>query len=519
MNLHTFLPFGLLGATACAGAQPARQLAPQPERPNIVLFLVDDMGLMDTSLPFLTGPDGRPQKYPLNEWYRTPNMERLAAQGIRFSQFYTQGVSSPSRASLLTGQDAARHRTTNWIRSESDNRDDYGPYDWNWLGLKRNDATLPRLLHDAGYRTIHVGKAHFGPFHSEGEDPLNLGFDVNIAGSSIGEPGSYFGENGYGLIRGIRSRAVPGLDKYHGTSTFLTEALTLEAKAQIDTAAAIGKPFFLYMSHYAVHNPFETDPRFAAHYTDSTKSAAAKGFATLIEGMDRSLGDLMDHLQQKGLAENTLIIFLGDNGSDAPLGGSHDIGSSAPLRGKKGSEFEGGTRVPCIIGWARPDRRNRFQRTLPIRQGAFTRQVGTIMDIYPTLARIAGETPSHPIDGQDLAPILSGKEDPLREDTFLCHFPHRHRGSYFTTWRHGPWKLIYYYNPEHPDYPQCTLFNLEEDPSESRDVLREHPETARRLLREMIRRLQEDNATYPVDFEGRTVFPTENAIPAAEKRN
>ena len=274
MKLRPLLSLGLLTAASGAWAQ---------EGPNIVIFLVDDMGLMDTSVPFLTDAAGHPVRYPLNDWYRTPGMERLAAQGTRFSQFYAQGVSSPSRASLMTGQDAARHRTTNWIRSESNNRDDYGPYDWNWKGLCKQDWTLPRILQREGYRTIHIGKAHFGPFGSEGEWPENLGFDVNIAGSSIGEPGSYRGENGYGLIRGNRARAVPGLEKYHGSDTFLTEALTLEAKAQLDTAVASGHPFFLYMSHYAVHNPFETDKRFADHYRDSSYSAKARGYATLIE--------------------------------------------------------------------------------------------------------------------------------------------------------------------------------------------------------------------------------------------
>ena len=486
------------------------------ERPNIVLFLVDDMGVMDTSVPFLTDGKGNPVRYPLNDWYRTPNMERLAGQGVRFSQFYAQGVSSPSRASLLTGQDAARHRVTNWIRSEGNNRDDYGPYDWNWEGLGANNVTLPRLLQQAGYRTIHVGKGHFAPFGHSGEDPRDLGFDVNVAGSSIGEPGSYLGENGYGLLRGTRSRAVPGLEKYHGTNTFLTEALTLEALAQVDSAIAAKEPFFLYLSHYAVHNPFEIDKRFIAHYQDTTFSQAARGYATLIEGMDKSLGDVLDHLQDLGIAENTLIVFLGDNGSDAPLGGSHDIGSSAPLRGKKGSEFEGGTRVPCIIAWARPDGQNAWQRKYPVLQGAISREIGTIMDIFPTLTLLSGAQvplpPAYIEDGYLLWGILGGGEDPWHEDTFLDHFPHQHRGSYFTTWRHGPWKLIYYYNPDHPDYPQCTLFNLEEDPSESQDVLRKHPRIARRLLREMIGRLQRDNATYPVDFEGKPVLPREDAI-------
>ena len=514
MDRRLLLSLGLLGAGTGAQGQ---------EQPNIVLFLVDDMGLMDTSVPFLTDNQGLPVRYPLNDWYRTPNMERLARQGTRFSQFYAQGVSSPSRASLLTGQDAARHRTTNWIRSEENNRDDYGPYEWNWEGLHRDDITLPRILQAAGYRTIHVGKGHFGPFESDGADPRNLGFEVNVAGSSIGEPGSYLGENGYGLIRGVRSRAVPGLEKYHGTETFLTEALTLEALAQVDTAVSSGKPFFLYLSHYAVHNPFETDRRFAAHYADTSYSPAARGYATLIEGMDKSLGDVLEHLEKLGIAENTLIVFLGDNGSDAPLGGSHDIGSSAPLRGKKGSEFEGGTRVPCIFAWARPDAGNPLQRRLRIRQGAVSERIGTIMDIFPTLTLVTGAQglvslpPAHTEDGQLLQPLLEGSGDPFREDTFLCHFPHRHRGSYFTSWRHGDWKLIYYYNPEHPDYPQCTLFNLAEDPSESHDLLSgkvsvRHRRIARRLLNEMIDRLERDNALYPVDFEGTPVPPRRDAV-------
>ena len=202
IRMAALIPAALSGASA--GAQSST-------KPNVVIFLVDDMGPMDTSVPFMTDKNGSPQRYPLNEWYHTPNMERLAETGIRFSNFYAQSVSSPSRASLMTGQNSARHRTTNWIRSESDNRCDYGPHDWNWLGLRRSDYTLARLMSDAGYRTIHVGKAHFGPFRSEGEFPENIGFDVNIAGSSIGEPGSYLGENGYGFIKGTYSgpRQIP----------------------------------------------------------------------------------------------------------------------------------------------------------------------------------------------------------------------------------------------------------------------------------------------------------------------
>ena len=120
----------LTAGLACAGMHGFAQ-----ERPNIIVFLVDDMGLMDTSVPFIVDENGQPQRQPLNSWYRTPGMERLARQGICFSTFYAQSVSSPSRTSLMTGQNAARHRTTNWINAESNNRTPFGPTDWNWKGL------------------------------------------------------------------------------------------------------------------------------------------------------------------------------------------------------------------------------------------------------------------------------------------------------------------------------------------------------------------------------------------------
>ena len=164
--------------------------------PNIILFLVDDMGVMDTSVPFLTDANGKVETHPLNNWYHTPNMERLAEQGIRFSTFYAQSVSSPSRTSIMTGQNAARHRTTNWINSESNNRTTYGPHEWNWEGLTSEMPVYPKLLQKAGYRTIHVGKAHFGCIGSDGEDPRNVGFDVNIGGNSIGQPGEVIMANG-----------------------------------------------------------------------------------------------------------------------------------------------------------------------------------------------------------------------------------------------------------------------------------------------------------------------------------
>ena len=472
------------------------------DRPNIILFLVDDMGVMDTSVPFLTDSEGQVQTHPLNQWYHTPNMERLANQGIRFSTFYAQSVSSPSRTSIMTGQNAARHRTTNWINSESNNRTTYGPHDWNWKGLTSDMPVYPKLLQEAGYRTIHVGKAHFGCIGSEGEDPLNVGFDVNIGGNSIGQPGSYYGEWGYGYIKGNKSRAVPGLEKYHGSDVFLTDALTLEAEAEIDKAVKEGKPFYLNMSHYAVHQPFEADKRYLDRYKNSGKGHMAEAFATLVEGMDKSLGDLINKLEELGIAESTLILFLGDNGGDAPLGGPADYGSSAPLRGKKGSEYEGGVRVPFIASWAKPDTNNKFQKKYPIANNAVQLQQGTVMDLYPTILSIAGvkAKKNYPLDGTDLKKLLQGKQDKKHRDDFLMHFPHgEHRANYFTTYRKGDWKLIYYYNPDTTGKPSWKLYNLKDDPYETTDLAENQPEKVASMIELMKERLTEEKALYPIN--------------------
>ncbi|MGC8988881.1 MAG: sulfatase-like hydrolase/transferase, partial [Verrucomicrobiia bacterium] len=458
------LALGLLQAVCCMSAPAA-----QPP-PNIVVFLVDDMGVMDTSVPFLTDDSGRPKRYPLNDFYRTPNMERLASQGIRFNNFCAMSVCSPTRISIMTGQNAARHRTTNWINPDQNNAGSHGPPDWNWHGLKPGDVTLPGLLRAAGYRTIHIGKGHFAPRNSPGANPANLGFDVNIAGASIGQPGSYYGTKNYGGGTTSGGNAVPHLDKYHGTDTFLTEALTLEAMAQVADAVAKGQPFFLYLAHYAVHAPFESDPRFAEHYAGSDKPPQARAFATLIEGMDKSLGDMLDYLDRLGISENTLIFFLGDNGTDAPLGHQHAVACAAPLRGKKGAHYEGGIRVPFIAAWAKPSPANPNQKRLPIRPGAVQSQLAAVQDLFPTILGLAhAKIPhGHIVDGRKLDTLLLGRRDPTRPEEFLMHYPHSpHRSDYWTSYRNGEWKVIYHYIPsESTRGAHYQLFNLKTDPFE-----------------------------------------------------
>lgn len=505
----------------CIGSHGWAFGSPEPNSsnaiaPNVIVFLVDDMGVMDTSVPFLTDQDARPVRYPLNFYYRTPNMERLAAQGIRFSQFYAMSVCSPTRISLMTGQNAARHKTTNWIDPDRDNAGPLGPKEWNWRGLQSNSITLARQLQSKGYRTIHIGKGHFGPKGTEGSSPSNLGFDVNIGGSSIGMPSTYYGEKNYGNAGGSITKAnthpVPNLEKYHGTDTFLTEAITREAIAQIDQSRAEAKPFFLYLAHYAVHGPFDSDPRYASNYVGTDKPPLAKAFATLVEGMDKSLGDVMDHLQKIGAAENTLILFVGDNGSDAPLGPPHTVACAAPLRGKKGSHYEGGVRVPFIAAWGKPNRANAIQQRLPIAIGAVQTQIAAVYDLFPTILNLTEiETPKdHVVDGADLATLMQGRIDSSHSVEFLMHYPHApHRSDYFTMYRRGNWKLIYHYVPtaDQSGNARYQLFDLLNDPFEQNDLADSLPAQVSRMTRLMIERLTEQQALYPVDKNGALIEP------------
>ena len=202
------------------------------------------------------------------------------------------------------------------------------------------------MMKEAGYHTIFCGKAHFGPVDSFGAEPMNFGFDVNIAGCAYGRPGSYYSENHYGakMKKKKSNRAIPGLDQYFDSGVHLTEACTLEFNKALTDAVKEDKPIFAYMSHYVVHSPFEIDPRFEKNYQSNNQGM--NKFGTHGRSMDKSLGDIMKKLDDLGIAEDTLIFFLGDNGSDAPAGPVHEVACAAPLRGKKGTHYEGGMRVP-----------------------------------------------------------------------------------------------------------------------------------------------------------------------------
>jgi arylsulfatase A-like enzyme len=233
----------------------------------------------------------------------------------------------------------------------------------------------------------------------------------------------------------------------------------------------------------------------------------------LIEGMDKSLGDILDHLDALGVAENTLVFFLGDNGSDAPLGHQHEVACAAPLRGRKGSHYEGGMRVPLIAAWAKANLENPQQKRLPIAAGVIQSQQAAVYDLFPTILALAGIKPpaSHVVDGARLDTLLTGRRDNSREEAFLMHYPHApHRTDYFTCYRQGPWKVIYHYFPSKVSGDShYQLFNLSEDPFEQQDLAASRPEELRRMMQGLIAALEKHHAVYPVDKDGATPLKPE----------
>lgn len=475
------------GLWPVAGAGPAVASG----KPNIVFFLVDDMGWQETSVPF------HREVTALNRRYCTPNMERLASQGVKFTQAYASAVCSPSRISALTGMNAARHRVTNWTLRQGQSPDTPNksclPPDWNLNGVA-TEAGLPRttrvtplpaLLRSVGYRTIQVGKAHFGALGTPGANPLNLGFDVNIAGHCAGGPGSYWGVKNFSAAWRTqppdRIWDVPGLEAYHGKDIYLTEALTLEAVKAVEQAVAARQPFYLYMSHYAVHAPWEKDDRFYQKYISAGLKPAEATLASMIEGMDKSLGDLMGAIERLGIAENTIILFMSDNGSPS------QCPPNRPLRGHKLTPYEGGIREPMIVKWPGV-----------AQAGSSCREPVIIEDYFPTILELAGAPWAgktvQTVDGVSFAPLLKGRPSGAPERALIWHFPHTYGQTPFSAIRMGPWKLIYH----HADR-RLELFNIDEDIGETRELAKEQPAKVAELARCLSLRLREANALMPID--------------------
>ncbi|MGI9497538.1 MAG: sulfatase [Mariniblastus sp.] len=451
--------------------------------PNLLFFFVDDMGWQDTSVPFHS------ESTALNRDYRTPNMAKLASRGLRFTNAYACSICSPSRVSLMTGQNAARHKVTCWTLRKDTSPARPGkqflPTNWNLNGLQpAGDATqrsiaqecLPELLRKGGYRTIHAGKGHFGAQGTPGANPLNLGFDVNIAGSYMGGPGSYHGDHNFSAAwRGGGSIwDVPGLEKYHGQEINLTEAVTREAIRAVEKAVVDKTPFYLYMSHYAVHAPFEPDRRFLPNYANENWNQHKKKYASMIESMDKSLGDLLKTIDRLGVTEETIVIFMSDNGS--PQNNPRNL----PLRGHKISGYEGGNRVPLIINWPGVTAEGKRNATPVI-----------IEDIFPTLLELAHlEAPD--CDGQSWVPILKDNTAPPETPReLLWHYPNFYNQPPYSSLRLGDWKLLYWHRNQ-----SFELFNLATDIGETTNLASKHPDRLRDMATRLDQQLKDKNAQF-----------------------
>ncbi len=476
--------------------------------PNIIVFLVDDLGWQDTSVPFHSNTT------PLNQRYHTPNMERLAKAGMTFTQAYAACVCSPSRISLMTGMNAARHRVTNWTLRKDTKTDGKSPVietpDWNYNGLNTEPGIsntivatpLPQVLQQAGYTTIHIGKAHFAAMETPCADPLACGFDINVAGHAAGGPGSHQGLNNFGNHPDGQPNppwSVPGLEKYHGQDINLTEALTREALQILDTVAGQEDPFFLYMAHYAVHAPIQPDKPFVQRYLDQGLDTVEARYASMVEGMDKSLGDILDFLEENDLVRETIVLFMSDNGGlSAVARGGQAHTHNAPLNSGKGSAYEGGVREPMIVRWP---------GNVP--PGTTSQQPVIIEDYFPTLLDIAGlpDTARQIVDGISFYPQLTQKEAITPDRPLFWHYPNVWGPSGpgigpYSAVRRGDWKLIYFHEDQRTE-----LYNLERDIGETNDLSEQETDIRLALASLLGTFLRSVEAQMPIDKASGQLVP------------
>jgi arylsulfatase A len=439
-------------------------------KPNIVLILADDLGWSDLGC---YGAD----------LHETPHLDRLARQGVRFTDAYAMSVCTPSRAALLTGKHAARLKMTIWSEGSQG-----GPKNRKLIqadslhDLPHTETTLARHLQEAGYLTALVGKWHLG---DASHYPETHGFDVNIGGTQWGAPQTFFWPyRGSGHF-GPEFRYVPHLE-FGKPGEYLTDRLTDEALRVIDQAG--DQPFFLYLAHYAPHTPMEAKADDVRHFEAKLRPGQHHQnavYAAMVKSLDDSVGRVLDHLKQRGLEENTIVIFTSDNGGyiGTDRGQTMPVTSNAPLRSGKGSLYEGGIRVPLIVRW---------HGVTPV--GAECHEPVILMDLYHTLAAmLPGEESKEPADGMDLKALLQQPTGKLDRDALYFHYPH----YYATTTpvsavRAGDWKLL-----EYLEDGRGELYHLKDDPGEQTDLAMQMPDKFALLLQQLHHWRKEVGAAMP----------------------
>ena len=415
--------------------------APADDRPNVVLIVADDLGWADLAC------------YG-SKFHKTPNLDRLAAEGRRFTQAYAAApVCSPTRAALMTGKHPARLHLTDWLPGRSDRPSQKLLRGTLRQELPLDQQTLAEALKGVGYATAHIGKWHLG---GVGFEPTRRGFDLNIAGDAGGSPLSYFAPFGRG------GRMMPGLaDAPEGQ--YLTDRLTDEAVKFIDAHRA--GPFFLYLPHFTVHIPLGAKADLIAKYAkwDGTPHGRQENpiYAAMLESLDEGVGRILAKLKEADLGSKTVVIFTSDNGGLATREGPNTPATNnSPLREGKGYLYEGGLRVPLIV--------NQPGRIAP---GVDETPVWSA-DLFRTVSHFAGLTKDEPSDGVSLDRGLT-EGVAIEPRTLYWHYPHysNQGGRPGGAVRDGDWKMIEFY-----DTGRRELFDLKRDVRESSNLAEARPE-------------------------------------------
>jgi arylsulfatase A-like enzyme len=443
-------------------------LALASSQPNVILINLDDVGVTDFG-------------YAGSDFYQTPNIDKLASEGMVFKKAYAAAANSaPSRACLLTGQSGPRHGvyTVNSSSRGKASTRKLIPIK-NTLHISNDNTTLGNLMQSAGYKTITLGKWHVT------KNPLKNGFDINVGGSSDGGPyhGKYMSPFNYPNCK-VDKKGVNLTD-------YLTDRLFQFIQNNKE------EPFFVYLPYFAAHMPFEGKPELLKKYKKLPKGKRHNNvaYAATIEAVDQNIGRLEKFLKENGLEENTLIIFTSDNG------GVFGVTSQKPLRSGKGSYFEGGIREPFIVKW--PGK---------IKPGSVCNTVVSHLDIFPTLAKITGAPKvNKPLDGVDISPLFSGGK--IQPRSLYWHFPiylqayHRSgvgddtRDRFFRTRPgsvilDGDWKLH-----ENFEDGSIELYNLKDDIGERKNLVNENPEKAAELFKKLKAWQKRMNAPIPTEPE------------------
>lgn len=389
-------------------------------KPNILFVLIDDMGARDLDC------------YG-SKFYRTPNIDRLAQQGMKFTHGYAAcSVCSPSRAAIMTGKYPARLHLTDWLPGRTDRPDQPLARPVIHQQLPLEETTLAEALKEEGYTTGHIGKWHLG---DKGFLPEDQGFDVNIAGTKWGYPFGWFPPYERKLRNGDTLK-IPDLDNV-AEGTYLTDALNDAAVRFIEYNH--DKPFFLHLSHYTVHIPLDAPKDLIARYptlTDQRGKQTNAVYAAMIESLDTGLGRVFAKLEEMKIADNTIVVFTSDNGGLCTLEGRNTPATyNAPFREGKGFIYEGGLRVPYIVKW--PGK---------TKSGSVSEVPVCGIDFFPTLLKAAGVKSSAKVDGTDLTPVLDGSKKDLNRRLYW-HYPHysNQGGKPAGALRQGKWKLIQNY--------------------------------------------------------------------------